>query len=185
MSRVAVLIVVLVVGSGLGLWYFTKNAKPTTNTTTTTNATSNSALNTTNAATTVTVSDYRDSQTGFDIRYPSDWKKTEDTSGEGENAIRNITFTGASDAVTITVVAASFEGIIRESISVQQETAITLNDVPATRLDAGSARDGSPKTVVLVKRGITLISLNGHGPAFERLLTTFRWPEPNTPIVPE
>lgn len=181
MSRVAVLLVVLVVGAGLGLWYFTKNSKPTTNTTA--NATSNSAVNTTNAA--PTLSDYRDTPTGFDIRYPSDWKKTEDTSGEGANAIRNIVFTGASDAVTITVVAASFEGIIRESISVQQETNITLNDVPATRLDAGSARDGSPKTVVLIKRGTTLISLNGHGPAFEQLLTTFRWPSATTPIVQE
>lgn len=178
MSRVAVLFVVLVVGSGLGLWYFTKNAKPTINTTTTTNAAAN-------ITTAPTLSDYRDTPTGFDIRYPSDWKKTEDTSGEGENAIRNITFTGANDAVTITVVAASFEGIIRESLSVEKETDITLNDVPAKRLEAGSARDGSPKTVILVKRGTTLISFNGHGPAFEQLLTTFRWPSATTPIVQE
>ena len=83
------------------------------------------------------------------------------------------------------MVSTGFEGIIRESVSIQKESDITLNGVPATRLDAGSARDGSPKTVVLVKRGTTLISLNGHGQMFEQLLTTFRWPEPNTPVVPE
>lgn len=180
MHRTTFLIIALVVGVGFGVWYFSRVVV-----TTSSPANTNTTTNTVATVTTTALTDYRDTATGLSIRYPSDWKSSEDASGEGDNAIRNVTFTGTNDAVTITVVNTSFEGIIRESVSIQKETDITLNGMPATRLDAGSARDGSPKTVVLVKRDKTLISLNGHGEAFEQLLTTFRWPEANTPVVPE
>jgi hypothetical protein len=167
MSRTAVAIVALVAGLGLGVWFFSKDAGP---------ANTNGAQATANS-TTQEVTTYRDATTGFEVQYPSAWKKSEDVSGEGANAIRNITFTGSGEAVTITVVNTSFEGIIRESLSIEKETDVTLANIPAKRLDAGSERDGSPQTVVLVKRGTTLISLNGQGQAFEQMLTSFRWPE--------
>lgn len=166
MTRTAVALIALVAGLGLGVWFFSKDTGPAnTNGTQTTNSTTQDPTT------------YRDATTGFEVQYPSAWEKSEDSSGEEANAIRNITFTGTGEAVTITVVNTSFEGIIRESLSIEKETDITLDNIPAKRLDAGSERDGAPQTVVLVKRDTTLISLNGHGQAFEQLLSTFRWPQ--------
>jgi hypothetical protein len=76
-------------------------------------------------------------------------------------------------SVSISVMDVSLEGQVKNSISISTKTAETINGQPAQRLTGGSAKDGSPVTIVLFKKNGSLYSLRGSGQEYESVVNSF------------
>lgn len=104
---------------------------------------------------------YTDDEFPFQLRYPGDWTKTRNATGEGENRIVNIAFKGANEGVTVVIVDQALEGVVRESYSIQDETSVTMNGSSAQRLRGASAKEGRPVDLLLFTKDGTVYVLNG------------------------
>ncbi|MBI4414879.1 MAG: hypothetical protein HY566_01405 [Candidatus Kerfeldbacteria bacterium] len=115
----------------------------------------------TQSATPGNTTQYTDAEFGFSLTHPSDWKVERNSTGEGENRIVNIVMGDGSQGVTIVIIPVALEGVVRESISITEENETTVNGKQATRIQARTAKDGSPLDLLLFRNGGMLIDLNG------------------------
>lgn len=110
---------------------------------------------------TAATTQYSDSEFGFSLTYPSDWKVERDSTGEGENRIVNIVMGDGSKGITVVVIPVALEGVVRESVSITTESETTINGKQATRIQARTAKDGSSIDLLLFRNRGMLIDLNG------------------------
>lgn len=175
-SSLLLLITVLVIGGGVAVFAATwadDAAKETP-----ANETSQSDANNVDSNDAVLTEDrttYRNSEFGFQLQHPSTWSMTADSSGAGEFAITNYVFSDGTVGVTLTVVPASLEGIIRESVSVTSEESLTLGGVPAEKLTGKQAKDGSNITLIIVKNSDTVFSFSGTPQLVSEIAQTFQF----------
>lgn len=81
----------------------------------------------------------------------------------------DITRTSSGDVVNldlgssnnISVMPTSYNGIIRNSISITNEEAVTVDGVAGTKLTGGSAKDGSPVSFIMVENDDQLYYFKG------------------------
>lgn len=104
---------------------------------------------------------YTDEEFPFQLRYSSDWTTTRNATGEGEERIVNIVFKGTNEGISVVIVDAALEGVVRESYSIQEEASVTMNGNPAQRLRGASAKDGSRLDLLLFTKDGTVYVLNG------------------------
>lgn len=116
-----------------------------------------------------TTTSYTDTEFGFSLTYPSDWKVERNSTGEGENRIVNIVMGDGSKGITIVVIPVALEGVVRESVSITAESEITINGKQATRIQARTAKDGSSIDLLLFRSRGMLIDLNGPADLVEQI----------------
>lgn len=110
---------------------------------------------------------------GFRVQYPQEWFVEESTSGTGSGSIYSVQLRGDSYGITISVMPETLESIVRNSISIQQETQIDVRGRTGTRLTGTDAHDGSPYSVVLIRRDETLFAISGGGQMFDEVVNYF------------
>lgn len=130
----------------------------------------------TNAATTGNAANepttYTDEEFPFRLQYPGGWTASRNASGAGENRIVNLAFKDGSDGVSVVIVDKALEGVVRESLSVTNETTVTMNGLSAQRLRGASAKDGSSLDLLIFTKDGTLYVLNGPAALIERVGAT-------------
>jgi hypothetical protein len=125
---------------------------------------------------TVALVDYSDTANHFSLSYPSTWNKSTSVTGSGADKISSLTLNDPKHAdisVSISVMGDTLEGQVKNSISVSAETTETVNGQAAQRLTGGSAKDGSPVTIMIFKKAGTLYSLRGSGQDYESIVKSF------------
>lgn len=175
-SSLLLLITVLVIGGGVAVFAATwaDDAANKTNA----NAVSQSDANNADSNDTVLTEDrttHTNSEFGFQLQHPSAWSMTADNSGTGEFAITNYVFSDGTVGVTLTVVPASLEGIIRESVSVTSEESLTVGGVPAEKLVGKQAKDGSNIALIIFKNSDTVFSFSGTPQLVSEIAQTFQF----------
>ena len=143
-----------------------------------TNATQGENTNT-NTAQSVKTTTYRDAEFGFSLKYPETWKTDTNENGEGENRIVNYTFGADGRGVTLIVLPAAMEGLVRESISIVSENEATINGLAAKSITATSAKDGSPLSLIFFSKDDTLFDLNGPADLVASVGSTFQFIKEN------
>jgi len=108
---------------------------------------------------------YSNTDYGFKVEYPEDWQVKTSHTGEGSNEISSVNLSSGDKNVDISIMADSFEGIVRNSISITKESKLEVN--------GGSAKDGSLVNMVIIKKQGQLYSIRGIGPDFEEILGSF------------
>lgn len=146
------------------------------NTGTNTNVAEEESTNT-NTAPLEQTTEYRNTEFGFSLEYPSSWKTDTNENGEGENRIVNFIFGSNETGVTLIALPASMEGVVRESVSIVSEKKATINGIAATTIAARSSKDGSPVSLIFFSKGATLFDLNGPADLVERVGSTFHFIE--------
>jgi len=116
---------------------------------------------------------YSNTDYGFKVEYPEDWQVKTSHTGEGSNEISYVNLSSGDKNVDISIMADSFEGIVRNSISITKESKLEVNGLEAVRLEGGSAKDGSLVNMVIIKKQGQLYSIRGIGPDFEEILGSF------------
>ncbi|XOU94502.1 MAG: hypothetical protein ACNFW9_00365 [Candidatus Kerfeldbacteria bacterium] len=117
--------------------------------------------------------EYKDDNYNFKTNYSEDWKSENEITGEGENVISSVTFTKGIESVSISVMAQSMEGVVKNSINIDKETNIKVNSQDAVRIDGGSSKDGSDITMILLKNNDNLYVFQGIGQEFEDIVRYF------------
>lgn len=117
---------------------------------------------------------YENTDYGFKIEYPEDWQAEIFQTGEGINEIFSLNLSSSGNNVDISVMDDSFEGIVRNSISVTKESKVEINGLAAVRLDGSSAKDGSSISMVIIKNQGRLFSFSGIGQDLNDIVDTFK-----------
>ncbi|MFH1171848.1 MAG: PsbP-related protein [bacterium] len=169
----------LALALGVILWMVFRSPSSPTMANTASNAT-NSSTASTNASTAnanvdIELTTFRNTEFGFSLQYPATWEQTTNENGTGENRIVNFLFQNASTGVTLIVLPASMEGIVRESVSVVSETTVTINGIAATRISARTAKDGSPMGLLFFQKDAMLYDLNGPLDLVDDIGSTFHF----------
>jgi len=120
-----------------------------------------------------TLKNYKNTSYNFQLDHPSDWSVDETTTGEGENQIFTVSFAKDNKSVSVSIMAESMEGIVKNSININSEETITINNLKATKLEGGDAKDGSPVSIVLITKNSKLFIIKGNGQEFEELVDSF------------
>lgn len=106
----------------------------------------------------------------FQIEYSSNWQLTESEAA----GIKNYTFVVGSDQVGLSVMSDDMVGIVEDSLSVEEETIITISGVSARKLKGGDLKDGSlVYSIILTKDGL-LYNFNGRdGDKIDEIIGNF------------
>lgn len=106
----------------------------------------------------------------FQIAYSSNWQLTESEAA----GIKNYTFVVGSDQVGLSVMSDDMVGIVEDSLSVEEETIITISGVSARKLKGGDLKDGSlVYSIILTKDGL-LYNFNGRdGDKIDEIIGNF------------
>lgn len=178
--------VTAVIVAALIIWYLnrpsTSSNQPNTvvNQTTSninTSASVNSGTNT-KTATSNSESDvqrYTNDTYAFSLSYPVGWDTTTSTTGAGEEQIFSAQFSdpaSPASSISVSVMSDTLEGLVRNSIDISGEETITVHGVTGQRLSGGSAKDGSPVDIVILKKGGRLYSVRGTGQEFENIVNS-------------
>lgn len=128
------------------------------------------------AANTAVASDeeYKNTDLQFIVRHPAGWTVETSRSGSGTEEIFFVGLVGKAERLNISVLSETMEGLVRNSLTIDSEKSLTIDGVPATKLIGKSLKDGSPYSVVLVKRAGRLYSISGTGSAFEQIQDNFQ-----------
>ncbi len=103
---------------------------------------------------------YENKEYGFTVSYPSGWRVTEGSAGEGDNRIVVANFSD-SDLVTLSVMSESLIGTLRDSLSLAGELDRTIAGFPAIELRGASFKDGSPEVIYILKHEGTAYAFRG------------------------
>ncbi len=184
---------ILAIGVLVAAWYYTRpdpatNANQNSNQSAAINSNvktevnsqenaNSSDINTISNQNSGTVSqNYNNSEYGFSLTYSAGWKRASSVTGSGKDKIYSLVLSDPANptsTVTISVMDDSLEGQVKNSISVTSEKNITVNGLSAQKLTGGSAKDGSPVTIVLLNKGASLFSLRGNGQDYENIVNSF------------
>lgn len=130
-------------------------------------------LNSTVPATEEQLTIYSSEENGFEVSYTQDWDIATSSSGEGDSLISTVTLSADDEVVDIIVADQSMEGIIRNSISVDSETEVTVSGQSAQRLEGGDLKDGSPLTMIIIVSGGKIFSIKGSGTGPDSIVEHF------------
>ena len=119
------------------------------------------------------ITEYLDNDHNFKTKYLESWSKESKILGENENEIFSVIFSNIEKSVSISVMNVTMEGTIKNSINIDKETNIKVNNQTAVRIDGGSSKDGSNISMILVKNDDLLYVLQGTGQEFEDIVSYF------------
>ncbi|MFH1597464.1 MAG: hypothetical protein ABIB97_00130 [Patescibacteria group bacterium] len=86
----------------------------------------------------------------FSVVYPGDWKLAQSSSDDFEIYV----FSSGDQEVTLTIMDAEMEGIVADSVSVDEESTVTISGVAARQLKGGDLKDGSQiYSILLINDG--------------------------------
>ncbi len=114
-----------------------------------------------------------DTDRTFTFGYPGGCTATASTSGTAETAIYSVKLEGEGVDAALSVSNVSMEGLIRNSLSVERESEVTISGQPALKIEGSSLKDGSLQTLIILKSGETLYSWRGYGRLFENIVESF------------
>jgi len=116
---------------------------------------------------------YTNNEFDFTFLYPDGWQLNTTRNGQGENEIFSVGISSGTDSIGLSVMSDSFEGIVRNSISIDQESEVEIGGLAATKLVGGSAKDGSMVNIVYFKDNGMMYSYSGIGSAFDDIVKSF------------
>jgi len=125
------------------------NQSINTNTTVNSNSTNiNSNINTNSA---ITQKDKQISTADYRLTYPSTWSVEQSDAG----GIQSYNFKSADGEANFSVMSSDMQGLVEDSLSIEEESALTISGQTAKKLKGGDLKDGSLIiSVILVKDGI-------------------------------
>ena len=126
------------------------------------------------SATDVPLEKYENSDYNFSIEYLNSWQSQTSSSGSGNSKIFSVGFSKESQEVSISVMSDDMESLVRNSISIEKESPMDINGLTATKLEGGSAKDGSLVNIVIIINNGQLYSIRGIGPEFNQIVSSFK-----------
>ncbi|MFH0805227.1 MAG: hypothetical protein V1916_03470 [Patescibacteria group bacterium] len=118
--------------------------------------------------------DYRDTAHRFSVRYPEGRSVATSQSAEGDAVVYTVQFGSGDQAVYVSVMPATMEGQVRNSVGLLSEVAGTVQGMPSIRIEGSSLKDGSPVQLFLVRDGATLFTARGTGQSYVQLVDSFQ-----------
>lgn len=118
---------------------------------------------------------YRSLELGFALRYPPGWQIELDREQPESISFENPQ--NYNENISISVVSPKYENIIRDSLKIISEEAITVDGVPASWIK-GDLRDRATSNVILVRRGGRLYSMAGSSALLPRIIAGFKFLPP-------
>lgn len=171
-NLVIFLIIVLAIAAGLYYYWITAEKKSETNQNVVVYTNQNKNLNlNVNNINKESLKTYKNSDYNFQIQYPVSWEIKETSTGEGEDKIFSISL---GDSASLSIMSDSMEGIVKNSISINSEKEMKINGLESTKLEGGSAKDGSLVNIILIKKEGKLYTLRGYGQEFEQMVDSFK-----------
>lgn len=172
---IVIFIVVVVLLLGLGLYTFLKNSNQQVDNKAIVILNSSSVNQSINSSATAAPSGkYENSDYNFSIEYPNSWQSQTSSTGSGNSEIFSIGFSKESQGVGISVMSDSMESLVRNSLAIEKESSIDINGLTATKLEGGSAKDGSLVNIVIIINNGQLYSIRGIGPEFDQIVSSFK-----------
>jgi len=107
----------------------------------------------------------------FSLNYPADWQVSQNQTDE----IMSYDFlTGDNQEISLNIMFEAMQGLIEDSISVEEETTITVSGSTARKLKGGDLKDGSLiYSVLLVKNGVLYNLIARDEQILDQLLANF------------
>ncbi len=115
---------------------------------------------------------YRNSQFGFEVRYPAGWEIWHQTEAGANIADPN---DSNNKFLSVAVYPADPENIFRGTDVVVQKVSIELDGMPGTKLIGDSARSAKPALTAIVFKNGQYYTLQAPADIFEKILSTFKF----------
>jgi len=117
--------------------------------------------------------EYSSNNYKFKLSYPIGSNLTTDSSEEGALEIFTVSINENDDNVTLNVMPPEMQGVTRSSINIDSEQEILVDNLPATRIDGTSIKDGSAMSMVIIETIDNLYIIEGTGQNFEDIVSYF------------
>ncbi len=130
---------------------------------------------------TATWKTYRNGTFAYTVKYPVDWRVSEEIAKHPDDVRRHSAYFGPPEKkeVFITVYPTDWEGVIREAFSPVSEEKTVVGGVEATKLVGRYQRDNNgvytQLTLFLVRKGNYLYELKGGGTIFNHMVSFFEF----------